>query len=156
MSHWFHISRVADDVLCFPRGIVSPFGFSRKRRATILPGLMSNTRRCELCGREVSALTRHHLIPRTRHANKRNKREFDRAEVKKRIAWFCRPCHNHVHALFTEKILERELNTIEVLAAHPDVARFVKWIRNKPDGFRPANQPSHSKRRNQKPNATPW
>src|SRR5688572_12709873 len=98
---------------------------------------MSEIKRCELCGREVSVLTRHHLIPRTRHANKRNKRDFERTEVKKRIAWFCRPCHNHVHALFIEKTLERDFNTLEALASHPEVARFVIWIRQKPNGFRP-------------------
>jgi len=106
----------------------------------------TDPRRCELCGREVATLTRHHLIPRTRHSNKRNKREFERADVKTRIAWVCRPCHNHIHALFTEKQLEREFNRLEDLRAHPDVARFVAWIRNKPDGFRPANQASTAKR----------
>lgn len=111
---------------------------------------------CELCGRNVSGLTRHHLIPRTRHANKRNKRDFGRHEVKHRLAWFCRPCHNHVHALFTEKTLEREFNTLTSLAAHPDVERFVAWIRRKPAGFRPANQPSARKRTQQRSKATPW
>jgi len=117
---------------------------------------MSDGKRCELCGREVTVLTRHHLIPRTRHANKRNKRDFDRADVKRRIAWFCRPCHNHVHALFPEKTLEREFNTLELLVSHPDVARFVAWIRKKPDGLRPSNQPSAARLKKQKPNAKPW
>jgi hypothetical protein len=40
-----------------------------------------------------------------------------------------------VHALFTEKQLEREFNTLERIAAHPDVGRFVEWIRTKPAGF---------------------
>jgi hypothetical protein len=62
----------------------------------------------------------------------------------------------HIHALFTEKALEREFNTWESLLTHPDVVRFVSWIQNKPDGFRPANQPSSGKRAKQKPNATPW
>lgn len=62
-------------------------------------------------------MTRHHLIPRTRHSNKRNRRDFERADVKKRIAWLFRSCHNHVHALFTEKALEREFNTLEALVA---------------------------------------
>lgn len=117
---------------------------------------MNDIKRCELCGREVSVVTRHDLIPRTRHPNRQNKRNFDRAEVKQRIAWFCPPCHNHVHALFTEKMLEREFNTLESLASHPEVARFVTWIQKKPDGFRPSNQPSAGKRARQKPNATPW
>src|SRR5215813_740741 len=105
---------------------------------------------CELCGRQVSTLTRHHLVPRTRHSNKRNKRDFDRADVKTRIAWLCRPCHNHVHALFTEKTLEREFNTLESLLSHPDVGRFVEWIRTKPDGFRPANEPSTARLKQQR------
>jgi hypothetical protein len=118
--------------------------------------IMAQSKRCELCKRQVSVLTRHHLIPRTRHSNKRNQRDFARADVKKRIAWLCRPCHNHVHALLTEKALEREFNTIESLASHPEVARFVTWIRKKPDGFRPSNQPAIAKRANQKPSATSW
>lgn len=89
---------------------------------------------CGLCGRE-ERLTRHHLIPRTRHHNKRNKREFDREEVKETVA-LCRPCHSQVHALLTEKELEREWNTIEKVREHPDVSRFVAWIAGKPAGFR--------------------
>lgn len=107
---------------------------------------MSRCGTCELCGRQVGALTRHHLIPRTRHANKRTRREFDRAEVKTRVAWLCRPCHSHTHALFTEKELERRFNTLESLAAHPAVARFVAWIRTKPDGFKPASRAANGRK----------
>lgn len=114
---------------------------------------MSELGTCELCGRKVSLLTRHHLIPRARHANKRNKREFNRNEVKHRLAWFCRPCHDHVHALFTEKMLEREFNTLNSLKSDPEVARFVGWIQKKPDGFKPSSQPSNGKRSHQRPNA---
>ena len=92
---------------------------------------------CELCGRPVRHLTRHHLIPRTRHANRRNKRDFDRADVHRRIAWLCRPCHDHVHNVLGEKELEREYNTLEALRGHPDVARFVDWIAGRPADFRP-------------------
>ncbi len=89
---------------------------------------------CALCGREEE-VTRHHLVPRCRHANKRNKREFDRATVRQ-TAPFCRPCHRQVHAVLTEKELEREWNTVEKLRAHPEIARFLAWIRAKPTGFR--------------------
>lgn len=93
--------------------------------------------RCELCGRRVERLTRHHLVPRTRHSNRRNKRDFDRADVTHRIAWLCRPCHDHVHAVFTEKTLEREYNTLESLLEDPAIARFIRWIADKPPDFRP-------------------
>ena len=67
--------------------------------------------RCELCERTVSTLTKHHLIPRTRHKNKRNKKRFDRAEVRRRIAWLCRPCHKQIHSLLDEK--QRALDKFE-------------------------------------------
>ncbi len=101
---------------------------------------MSRLGVCELCRRDECLLTKHHLIPQARHANKRNKREFDRKEVKQRVAWICRPCHNHIHDLFTEKTLEREYNTLESLLKHPEVAKFVTWIASKPNAFKPISR----------------
>ena len=91
-------------------------------------------RTCGLCGREVARTSRHHLIPRTRHSNKRNKRDFSREEVRTRLVDLCRPCHNVIHHTFTEKQLEREYNTVEKLLAHPEIAKFVAWLKDKPDG----------------------
>lgn len=90
---------------------------------------------CAICQREET-LTRHHLIPRTRHANKRNKREFDRAVVKVTVG-MCRPCHSQLHALLTEKELEREWNTLEKLRSHAELMKFAAWIATKPRGFKP-------------------
>ena len=84
--------------------------------------------RCQLCGRPVAALTKHHLIPRTRHRNKRTKRTFAREETKTRLAWLCDPCHKQVHAVLATKALEREYNTLDALAAHPEIRKFVAWI----------------------------
>lgn len=92
---------------------------------------------CELCGRPSSELTRHHLIPRTRHSNRRTRRQFDRNELSHRILWVCRPCHSHIHASITEKDLERHYHTRERLLDHPEVERFVRWIREKPADFKP-------------------
>lgn len=102
-----------------------------------MKGDANKPEQCELCGRPVPRLTRHHLIPRTRHRNRRNKREFDRSEVHERVAWLCRPCHDHVHAVFSEKTLEREYNTLESLRREPEIARFVEWIAARPASFRP-------------------
>lgn len=90
---------------------------------------------CVICQREET-LTRHHLIPRTRHANKRNKREFARAVVKVTVG-MCRPCHSQLHALLTEKELEREWNTLEKLRRHTELMKFAAWIATKPRGFKP-------------------
>lgn len=97
-----------------------------------MPGSTHKPARCELCGREVSNLSKHHLIPRTRHHNKRNKRRFDRREVRERIAWLCAPCHRQIHALISEKEMEAKYSTVADLAAHPQVARFVTWLRARP------------------------
>lgn len=95
---------------------------------------------CALCGREEK-LTRHHLVPRTRHHNKRNKRDFDRVTVKVAIG-LCRPCHSQVHALLTEKDLEREWNTIAKLKTHPELMKFIGWIAKRPSGFKPISRKS--------------
>jgi len=90
------------------------------------------TDHCELCGRTMDALTKHHLIPRSRHRKKRNKRLFNREEVRTRILWVCRPCHNHIHGVLSEKELESSYNTQQALLVHPEIRRFVDWISRKP------------------------
>jgi len=87
---------------------------------------------CQLCQRDVSELTRHHLIPRTRHRNKRNKKQFEREDVRTRTIEVCRPCHKNVHAVLTNKELERRYNTLAALKAHPDIAKFSEWVASKP------------------------
>jgi hypothetical protein len=88
---------------------------------------------CGLCDRKVQRLTRHHLVPRTRHKNKRNKKTFDWREIHRTVG-LCPPCHRHIHVAIPNKELEREYNTIEALKAHPGVERFVEWVRDKPHG----------------------
>ena len=88
---------------------------------------------CELCGRVVERRTRHHLIPRSRHTNKRVKRSFNREELNHTVP-LCTACHRQIHRTLTEKELEREYNTVEALLSHPDIFRFVRWIERKPHG----------------------
>lgn len=97
---------------------------------------MAQTGTCELCGRAGIEVTRHHLIPRTRHRTKRNRKLFEREDVRTRLAMLCRACHRFVHAALPEKSLEESYNTVEQLARHPEVARFVEWVRTKPAGLR--------------------
>ena len=89
---------------------------------------------CALCEREA-VLTRHHLIPRTRQHNKRNKRDFSR-ELVRSVIGLCRSCHAQIHQLLSVKELEREYNTLAKLRSHPRIEEFVQWIRSKPPGFR--------------------
>jgi 5-methylcytosine-specific restriction endonuclease McrA len=97
----------------------------------------TETGTCALCGRDGLPLTRHHLIPRMRHRNKRTRRTFERGELTGRILWVCQPCHNHVHATLAEKALAEFYNTRARLLAHPDIARFSRWIASRPAGLKP-------------------
>lgn len=79
--------------------------------------------------------SKHHLIPKTRHKNKKNKKNFTREEVHEQID-VCRPCHDQIHTLFNEKELEYEFNTIEKLKMDERIQKWIKFIRSKPEGFR--------------------
>ena len=92
---------------------------------------------CELCGRTGVQLTRHHLVPRTRHRNKRVRRRFSREERTTRILMVCRPCHSQIHALITEKELADRYPSREALLSHPGIRRFVAWIRERPPDLKP-------------------
>lgn len=92
---------------------------------------------CELCGRAVAELTRHHLIPRMRHRSARVQRTHDRAELGNAILWICRPCHDHIHELLSEKELAERYASREALLAHPGVRQFVDWLAARPPDFVP-------------------
>jgi hypothetical protein len=94
---------------------------------------------CGLCSRRVERLTRHHLVPRTRHKNKRNKKTFDRQEIHRTVG-LCPPCHRHIHTVLDNKELERNYNTIEALKSHPDIRKFIAWICKKPHGTTTADR----------------
>ncbi len=78
---------------------------------------------CPLCERAVPAKHQdaHHLLPKSRGG-------VDTVVLH-------RLCHRQIHALFSLVELEREYASIEALRSHPDMARFIDWVRNKPDDF---------------------
>ncbi len=79
---------------------------------------------CELCGRSVEVLTRHHLIPIHKDG-----RDGPTAQL-------CSACHRQIHSLFDNATLARELNTVEKLRAHEKVRGFVRWVRKQPPNRR--------------------
>jgi 5-methylcytosine-specific restriction enzyme A len=70
---------------------------------------------CALCGRQVSRLTKHHLRPR----------EHGGTET----ALLCSGCHRQVHALFENRTLADQLDTLEKLRAEPQIQRYLRWAR---------------------------
>jgi 5-methylcytosine-specific restriction enzyme A len=74
---------------------------------------------CALCEREVSQVTKHHLIPKS---------EGGREVVK-----LCNACHTTLHSFFTNETLLKELHTIDSLRAEPEIARYLAWVRKQRD-----------------------
>lgn len=76
---------------------------------------------CPLCERSgLPKLTEHHVVPKSRGG--------------KDTILICRDCHRQIHALFDNKTLENNLNSIEKLKRNPNIRRFLKWISKRPYG----------------------
>lgn len=91
---------------------------------------------CELCGRIQLPLTRHHLIPQSRHNKARTKRQFNKQEMQGEIACLCRACHSQVHAVLSNQELAQNYHSMSDLRRHPEIARFAAWVANKPAGLK--------------------
>ena len=75
--------------------------------------------RCEICRHEYDRreLTRHHVVPKSRGGTE--------------TVLLCRPCHKQVHALFTEKELERDFNTVDALLSAEAMQPWLRFIRKR-------------------------
>jgi|TARA_R110000822_G_scaffold97549_3_gene221273 hypothetical protein len=83
---------------------------------------------CALCERSLP-LQFHHLIPRRNHRRKSYQRRFSLEEMRTRGIWVCRDCHRAIHRFFDEGQLGLVLNTLEALAATPELQRHAEWAR---------------------------
>jgi len=91
---------------------------------------------CPICGRELIAgpsVNEHHLIPRSRKG--------------KETITLHRICHSKIHSLFSEKELAMEYNTADKLRAHPEMQKFIKWVRKKDPEFYDRNRWSEARKR---------
>ena len=76
---------------------------------------------CPLCGREMvpgAGLDRHHWVPRSAGG-----RDW---------GWVHMVCHRMVHRIFSDAELAASYSDAAALRAHPEMARFIKWVRRKP------------------------
>jgi hypothetical protein len=109
---------------------------------------MSEPSRCQMCEREVSFLTQHHLIPRAEHKRKK-KRQGLAQDFLNTIIWICAPCHKNIHAVLTERELADEYNTMEKLLKYPAIAKFTNWVRKQDDApIRVRSSKSKKERKN--------
>jgi hypothetical protein len=91
---------------------------------------------CPLCGRPLvpgPSVDAHHLVPRS----------FEGTETVR----LHRVCHSKIHSLFTGRELRDHYHTLDRLLAHPEIAKFVRWVRKKDPEFLGRNAPGQRKRR---------
>ena len=88
---------------------------------------------CTLCDRSIPPALRdaHHLIPKSRGGAV--------------TVFMHRACHKQIHALFTETELARNYSSAQALRIHPEMARFINWVKDKPTEFNPPARRSRSK-----------
>lgn len=75
---------------------------------------------CELCTRNVSIITKHHLIPLQKGGKK-----FETLSL-------CPTCHQQIHALFTNRELATYYHTLESLKRDIKIIKYLKFIENFP------------------------
>lgn len=88
---------------------------------------------CALCDRPIPPALRdaHHLVPKSRGGVM--------------TVYVHRACHKQIHALFTETELAKNYPSPQALRAHPEMARFINWVKNKPSEFNPPTKRSRLK-----------
>jgi hypothetical protein len=89
---------------------------------------------CALCNREIPPALRdaHHLIPKSKGGVA--------------TVMMHRACHKQVHALFTETELARQYPSIEALQANSEIAKFISWVKQKPNDLNLQTRRSRNKR----------
>lgn len=50
--------------------------------------------------------------------------------MRERGIYICRRCHSFIHKKFSEKVLGRELNTLEKLLENRVIAKYVQWAKS--------------------------
>ena len=86
----------------------------------------TDTPRCSLCGRVIpqqARSSRHHLTPKLKGGTHGGTVRLHQI------------CHSAIHARYTEAEIARRLAEPSALQEDAELARFVAWVRTKPDDF---------------------
>lgn len=59
-------------------------------------------------------------------------------------------CHQKIHATFAEGELLIYYNTVENITDHPEMKKFIKWIRKKPPEYYDKNDDTKSRKKKRK------
>ena len=83
---------------------------------------------CELCQREVSELTEHHLVPKCTHKRNSIKKRFTKEELLKTVP-ACRECHKQLHDFYSEIELATNYYKKELILSDPKFSKFIEWVK---------------------------
>ncbi|MEL6987025.1 MAG: HNH endonuclease [Bacteroidota bacterium] len=81
---------------------------------------------CPICSR---------LIGNSKNANRHHLHPKSRGGKPETMIVMHKICHDKIHSVFSNKELERDYNSVEKLTSHPEIKKFIKWLKNKPPNF---------------------
>lgn len=90
---------------------------------------------CPICERELwkgDSIDRHHFVPKSRGG--------------KESQYLHKICHRKIHSMWTEKELEREFSDPNAVCVHPEMQKFIAWIKKKAPDFYDRNDTHQRKR----------
>ena len=92
---------------------------------------------CPICDRDLEPNTTdlHHFIPKQCGGAK-----IPPVEIHKF-------CHSKIHSLFSNKELAKKYYSAELLRSHPDMEKFIIWVRNKAPSYYDKNTQSATRRK---------
>ena len=90
---------------------------------------------CPICEHdyERGQMNKHHVVPKSRKGRE--------------TVLLCTTCHRQIHAVFTEKELERHFGTMEQLLAAEQFQSWIRWIRRRKPTARIRTKTAKRKRR---------
>lgn len=68
-----------------------------------------------------NSIDKHHFVPKCRGGNK--------------TQYLHKICHRKIHSIWTEKELEKEFNDPNKVCTHPEMEKFIKWVKKKEANF---------------------
>jgi len=100
-------------------------GKIRQKLISMAPVLQSGSQEiiCPICERPIpdSQKDAHHLVPKSKGG--------------RTTEYLHRICHRQIHALFTETELATQFSTASALQSHPEMQKFIRWVKSKPNHF---------------------
>lgn len=96
---------------------------------------------CPLCERPIppgARQSRHHLVPKLKGGARGETVRLHQV------------CHAAIHARHGEAALARHLADVASLRADPEIARFLAWVRAKPDDFHASTRSTRERRSERK------